>query len=161
MGLPAVEVGVAEGLFSRDMLTWGLPKLYMVDVWEQTTIPGDAGSPRAWHKANYDNTMRLVSPFGEKAVVLKGMSVNMAKYVPDNSLGLVYLDACHTYECVREDLTVWFPKLVKGGVMAGHDYMMPQYGVRQAVMEFCKGRYQIHITTEDQLKDAGFYFYAD
>lgn len=161
LSLPAAEIGVAEGLFSRDMLAWGLPKLYMVDVWKHTEIKGDASSPSDWHEANFVNARRLTEPYGEKAVILKGLSTEMVRHVPDNSLGLVYLDACHAYECVKADLHAWLPKLVKGGVMAGHDYLMPEYGVREAVMEFCKGKYTIHITTEDQKKDAGFYFYAD
>lgn len=162
LSLPCVEVGVAEGLFSRDMLAWGIPKLYMVDVWKHTEISGDGSSADEWHSANFKNAQKLVSSYGDKAVILKGLSTNMVRHVPDNSLGLVYLDACHTYECVKADLKAWFPKLVKGGVMAGHDYLMPKYGVREAVMEFCKEQnYQVHILTEDHKKDAGFCFYAD
>lgn len=159
LSLPAAEIGVAEGLFSRDMLAWGLPKLYMVDNWGR--IPGafgDGDSPDEWHFANYANAKKIVKPFGNKAVFLQGLSAEMANEVRDNSLGLVYIDACHTYECVTADLKAWLPKLVKGGIMAGHDYLMPEYGVYQAVKDFTRNKYQVHLIPENEKKDAGFYF---
>lgn len=159
LSLPAAEVGVAEGNFSRDMLAWGLPRLYMVDNWGR--IPGafgDGDSPNEWHETNLQNARKLVKPYGDKAVFLRGLSVEMAKEVPDNSLGLVYLDACHTFECVLADLTAWLPKLVKGGIMAGHDFLAPEYGVQGAIKVFTKGKYHVHLIPENEKKDAGFYF---
>lgn len=159
LNLPAAEIGVAEGLFSRDMLSWGLPKLYMVDNWGR--IPGafgDGDSPDEWHLKNMHEALNRVKEFGEKAVIKRGLSVEMAKQVTDNSLGLVYLDACHTYECVLADLTAWLPKLVTGGIMAGHDFLMPEYGVQGAVKVFTKGRYNVNLIPENEKKDAGFYF---
>lgn len=159
LSLPAAEVGVAEGLFSSDMLSWGLPKLYMVDNWGR--IPGafgDGDSPDEWHESNLANAKKLTEQYGDKAVILRGLSVEMAKQVPDNSLGLVYLDACHTYECVLADLTAWLPKLVRGGIMAGHDFLAPEYGVQGAVKVFTKGKYNVHLIPENHKSDAGFYF---
>jgi hypothetical protein len=159
LGLPATEVGVAEGNFSRDMLSWGLSKLYMVDNW--ATIPGaygDGASDQAWHDQNFTNALKLVKPFGGKYHILRGLSVDMAAHIPDAHLGLVYLDACHTYECVLADLEAWFPKLVTGGIMAGHDFLMSHYGVQQAVLDFTKGKYKVHLIPEDEKKDAGFWF---
>jgi hypothetical protein len=31
---PAAEIGVAEGHYSLEILQWGVPRLYMVDLWE-------------------------------------------------------------------------------------------------------------------------------
>lgn len=159
LSLPAAEVGVAEGLFSRDILSWGVSFLYMVDNWGR--IPGafgDGDSPQEWHDKNYSDAVNRVLPWQEKVKVLKGLSVEMAKLVPDESLGLVYLDACHTYECVTADLEAWLPKLVPGGIMAGHDYLMPEYGVKEAVNDFAKSKYKVHLIPENQKKDAGFWF---
>ena len=49
-------------------------------------------------------------------------SADAAKTVPDDSLDFVYLDARHDFNGVFEDLSVWWPKLKMGGILAGHDY---------------------------------------
>jgi hypothetical protein len=48
----------------------------------------------------------------------------------------VYIDAAHDYDSVRDDLAAWYPRLVSGGLIGGHDYTEPWPGVRQAVDEF-------------------------
>ena len=61
-------------------------------------------------------------------------SVRGAATYQDASLDFVFLDADHTYESVLADLRAWFPKIKKGGVLAGHDLGHPEYpGVRMAV----------------------------
>jgi hypothetical protein len=35
---------------------------------------------------------------------------------------LVYIDACHTYECVKADITHWLPLTKK--IISGHDYYL-------------------------------------
>lgn len=152
------EIGVAEGYFSADMLSWG-GKVYMVDVWETSNFPGDAGSDQQWHNLNYQAAMSRVKKYGDKAIVLRGPSVRMAQYVPDHTLDMVYLDACHAYQCVLDDLNAWFGKVKAGGLIAGHDYMMPQYGVYDAVNLFCSQHNFRPVTiVEDKNEDAGFYF---
>jgi hypothetical protein len=159
--LPAVEVGVAEGYFSRDMLAWGLSKLFMVDNWGPIPgVTGDGSYSQAWHDKNFTAATERVKPFGKKAVILRGLSVEMSKLIEDDSLGLVYLDAGHSYEAVRSDLHAWFPKLKKGGVMAGHDYLNADYGVFSAVNEFAAANgYSVITMKEDKDEDAGFYFF--
>lgn len=153
------EVGVAEGLFSADILRWPAGKLFMVDNWAIIpTQTGDGASPKEWHDKNYQDAMNRVEPFKERVEVLRGISWDMAAKVQDESLDLVYLDAGHSYDCVKRDLEAWFPKLKKGGVMAGHDYLNTAYGVKQAVLEFCKGKYQVNVLLENKDVDAGFYF---
>lgn len=155
----ACEVGCAEGNFSRDLLEIGMQKLFMVDAWEHIPdVRGDGNYDQRWHDANYMEALRKVSAYGDKAVILKGKSVEMARGVEDDSLSLLYLDADHSYEGVMSDLIAWFPKVAKGGVVAGHDYLSPDYGVNQAVAEFCADKYEVHLIEEDRPEDAGFYF---
>jgi cephalosporin hydroxylase len=58
-------------------------------------------------------------------------SVVAAKQFEDNSLAFVYLDASHDYESVLADIKAWWPKIKKGGVLAGDDWKWG--GVRYAV----------------------------
>lgn len=166
LGLPmvAVECGVAEGFFSADLLRLGIEKLYSVDVWQTIkNQKGDASQPQEWHDKNYSDTLLRLKEYGDKSIILKGMSHEMAKMVPDNSLGLASLDGDHSKEGVMTDLNAWFPKLVKGGIMASHDYMMSEYGVRQAFEEFCSKNAsqvsKIYLLMENKREDAGGYFF--
>lgn len=157
----AAEIGVASGFFSRDLLTEGIELLYSIDGW--TTIngqKGDGGFDQNWHDDNYQSTIKLLKPFGEKSVILRGMSTDMATQIPDNSLGMVHLDGDHSYAGVISDLYTFYPKLVNGGIMSGHDFMMTHYGVERAVTEFTN-RLGIKVFTikENKPEDAGFMFY--
>lgn len=150
-GLPkkAVEVGVAEGRFSKELLDSGFEFLYLVDIWEQIPfIDGCASFEDEWHTNNY---LQVVRQFGDnvRVSILKGFSHKMASYVDDESLGLVYIDSDHTYQGCKSDLKIWWPKLCSGGVMALHDYGNADYGVKRAVIEFMKGEENINIIQED------------
>lgn len=49
---------------------------------------------------------------------------------------LIFIDAGHFYENVRDDIAAWNPLLRKGGVICGHDYgHVPDCGVVRAVDE--------------------------
>lgn len=156
----AAEVGVAEGNFSKDLLNMGFTKLYMIDNWATIEgVKGDANFGQEWHDANFEKAKQQVLLFGDKAVILKGLTKEMASQIPDNSLSLVYLDAGHDYTSVWHDLKAYLPKLKVGGIMAGHDYLNTAYGVHDAVNDFLKGTgIEINLIPEDKNEDAGFWF---
>lgn len=158
LSLPGAEIGVASGVFSLEILQWGISKLYMVDVWEESPdIRGMASDPKTPHTQNYLDAKNRVN--GYNAVLMKGLSVEMAKEIPDNSLGFIYIDACHYYDHVMADLNAWVPKLVYGGVCGLHDYGERNYDVKQAVHEFAVGKYKIHELIEDgKPENIGAYF---
>ena len=64
---------------------------------------------------------------------LKDFAKNAAYKFPDKSFDFIFLDAEHTYGCVKNDLETWYPKLKDNGIFAGHDY---NNQVKQAVDEF-------------------------
>ena len=60
-------------------------------------------------------------------------------------LDFVYIDAQHHYEAARDDIETWYPKVRKGGILAGHDYLEGEreagyFGVKRAVDEFVARR---------------------
>jgi predicted O-methyltransferase YrrM len=66
----------------------------------------------------------------------------------DESLDFVYIDANHTYESVKEDITLWLPKVKKGCYIGGHDYKQRKYyGVEKAVLELLGEPEQTFIDT--------------
>lgn len=68
---------------------------------------------------------------------IEGDSVEAAQQVADESCDFVFVDAAHEYEPVIADLAAWWPKVKKGGIIAGHDY--PHAPVAKAVHKFFKG----------------------
>lgn len=157
------EVGVAEGNNSWFMVnTWPIKLLYCVDAWQTLDQRGDGSLPQVWHDQNFDKFFDRMMPMVDsgKVKVLRGLSVEMAKQVPDESLDLLYLDGDHNYEGVKADLAAWFPKVKPGGVISGHDYMnVSDYGVNRAVNEFCEANhYQPIVIPENNEMDASFYF---
>lgn len=63
-------------------------------------------------------------------------SVEAAKTFDNDSLDVVFIDAEHTYEALKNDINAWLPKVKQGGYIAGHDYSSGWPGVVRAVHEF-------------------------
>lgn len=156
------EIGVAEGNFSKDLLDAGVDRLFMVDYWGHIPgVTGDGNFQQWWHDNNYQMAFNKVQPYGWRAKLLRGMSVDMADSVPDESLDMLYLDAAHYYEGVMADLKAWYPKVKSGGIIAGHDYLCKDYKVKEAVGDFILYRMievEVHVIPENNENDASFYF---
>ncbi len=60
-------------------------------------------------------------------------SVDAAQLFADGSLDFVFIDGAHDYANVRADVRAWYPKVKRGGVIAGDDASWP--GVRIGVQE--------------------------
>ena len=65
---------------------------------------------------------------------IKKYSLDASKDFEDGFFDVVYIDACHDYECVIEDIKAWYPKVKVGGILAGHDLGHPP--IMKALNEF-------------------------
>jgi len=61
-------------------------------------------------------------------------SIDAIKYFKDNSIDMVFVDSDHAYESVVSDIKNWWPKIIKNGILSGHDYN--NLDVKRAVNEF-------------------------
>jgi len=52
-------------------------------------------------------------------------SLDASNKFADSTLDFVYVDGCHQYESVLQDMSIWWPKIRPGGILAGHDYVTP------------------------------------
>jgi methyltransferase family protein len=157
--LVAAEVGVAEGLWSINLLQQGIEKLYLIDIWESVPfLEGCASWDQEWHDKNYE-TVKEKFKDHPNVIILKGFSYKMANEIPNETLGLVYIDAAHDYNSVKSDIETYWPKLVIGGIMAFHDYANPEYGVWRAVKNFAHdNNREINMLKEDgELVNIGCY----
>ena len=154
-----IEVGVQEGVFSQHILkNWTGKKLYLVDCWRHQKEYADI--------ANGDHNVQLncmaktfmnVYGFEERAVMLREMSLDAANLFQDGFFDFVFLDADHKYEAAKKDLEAWYPKVKKGGIFCGHDYLdsfsennqNADFGVKQAVDEWALAhKLTIDVTSE-------------
>ena len=67
--------------------------------------------------------------------IIRALSADAAKLIPDNSVDLVFIDADHTRIGCAADILAYWPKLKVGGVMLGHDYCERLHGVIEAVAD--------------------------
>jgi len=136
------EVGVFTGKMSEILLQRPDLTLYMVDAWDSAAYQGDTtGQWIADISQDKQNEHRRAAEervgfAGERAKIIAKRSVDAAKDIPDGSLDFVFIDADHSYEACIEDLKTWHPKLKPSGVLCGHDYGDPAFGVTKAVEEF-------------------------
>ncbi len=66
---------------------------------------------------------------------LVGRSVAMADLFARESVRFCFIDAGHSYENVHADITAWYPKMRRDGLLAGHDWYSGE-PVRRAVTDF-------------------------
>ena len=173
-----VEIGVFKGQFSKEILSRWNGTLYMVDVWRPLGEEYEDASNHSVHVNAYAETMERIKGLEERGIMIRANSKSASEIFPDESLDFIYIDANHAYDFVAEDIKLWFPKLKKGGIFAGHDYIDmdwysdtvyapngkdkyiylnsdegPVYagifGVNPAVDEFCKeNNYILEVTGE-------------
>jgi len=136
-----VEIGVGKGAYSYAiLLNNGLKLLYSVDNWDDSAIKAKAE--------------RTLDRFGDRNEILHTTSEEASKRFSNGSLDFVYIDADHTYESIKRDLELWYPKVKKGGIFAGHDYIdrvckYGTFGVKSAVNEMVdKHKQELFITKE-------------
>jgi len=135
-----VEVGVQDGYFSQEILKNWKGELKCVDRWDR--------------EDQYNNARMNL---GEDRLV-RGDSADSAKLFKAGSLDFVFIDAGHQYEEVKRDLEAWFPKVRKGGVFSGHDYVLyGDFGVIKAVDEFAKSKgYKVELTDQEMWEGFNF-----
>jgi predicted O-methyltransferase YrrM len=63
------------------------------------------------------------------------LSWSAAVYYEDSSLDFVFIDAKHTYDCVKADIEAWRGKVKPGGIICGHDFSQAYKGLILAVTE--------------------------
>ena len=80
--------------------------------------------------------LRNIAPVAHVIRAIRSPSLEASKLYLDRSIDFVFIDADHSYESVRADIAAWFPKVKRGGVIAGDDYGGAWYGVKRAVDEY-------------------------
>lgn len=83
--------------------------VYCVDLWN---------GPKVWQAWRRN----LRQWFPERVIPLRMRTSEASELFPESSLDLVFVDADHHEASVYEDLSLWWPKVAPGGILAGHDW---------------------------------------
>jgi len=133
-----VEVGTWKGMSAAYMAVEIINsgkniKFDCVDTWD--FVPSQTEIPEHQFENLYETFLNNIEPVKHQIKPVKALSWDGANYYTDKSLDFIFIDAAHDYESVKKDINAWFPKLKKGGVIAGHDYTWCD-DVKKAVHEF-------------------------
>jgi predicted O-methyltransferase YrrM len=115
-----VEVGVYQGATSARLAAAMAPGgcLWLVDPYVLATRTERA----LGFSLNERLARRAVRPFGHRVRFLRQLSLAAASSLPlAVPADLIFLDADHTYEAVRDDFLAWAPRLAPAGTIALHD----------------------------------------
>lgn len=135
-----VEVGSLEGI-STLLFASCVDTVYSVDCYDYT-VPETGRIPS--HDQMFVEAERM---FIERTkdvpniIKIRKTSVEAAKDFPDGSLDAVYIDAEHDEDNVRLDIKTWRKKIKPGGILSGHDFVLPH------VEKILREEGFIHITT--------------
>jgi predicted O-methyltransferase YrrM len=141
-----VELGVWKGhsiSYLADQCRGWEPKIYAVDLWEDVYSFSKQGGYKKPHTKDeqipriYQEYNKTLKKTGTRHLIedIKGYSWEVARQFDDDTIDFVFIDADHAYESVCKDIQAWLPKVRKGGIIAGHDYVDSWAGVVQAVDE--------------------------
>ena len=126
-GKCVVEVGVFEGDFANTLLGFSPERLWLVDCWE---------NQKGSYESDPFNTLNLPAMFAgvvqrfqgcNSVSVLRAYSLEASRLFVDGHFDTVYLDADHSEAAVYADILAWWPKVRRGGYLAGHDFLDEQH----------------------------------
>jgi predicted O-methyltransferase YrrM len=130
------EIGVLNGDTSHFLLR-AFPELTLLSI--DPYLPYDeVADERSLERMKlYERTaMQRLEEFGNRSVMFKATSLDVAVELAPGVIDFAFIDAIHSYEATRDDMNAWFPKVRSGGLLAGHDFRWT--GVGKAVEEFCE-----------------------
>lgn len=132
--LKIAEIGVYKG---RCTAIWNVILINEGIEYDYYAIDHFLGSSE--HNKNFDYyqvSLDNLKPIIDKINLIKNDSVSESKNYDDEYFDIVYIDASHEYEYVKEDILSWLPKVKNGGIICGDDYHPVWHGVIKAVDEF-------------------------
>jgi hypothetical protein len=135
------EIGVQEGAFASVIRSEWKGHLFLIDCWESQHEGYYDSANHLPHEHFYEKVKSL---FGhdEKTEIVKAYSPQAANDFPDGFFDWVYIDANHSYDACLADIRGWYPKVRRGGMLCGHDFVdadffYGKFGVKSAVNKFC------------------------
>ncbi len=131
------EIGAFRGGFSRDILDVWTGELFLIDIWDQVSIKEYADKSNQSADQTILKCVESINKDSNRCAMIRYSSRQSACFFPDESLDFVFIDANHKYDYVKEDIETWYPKVRKGGLFCGHDYITGSFLDWFADGKFC------------------------
>lgn len=132
-----VELGVFCGRTALQM-AWGAQAGHGAHVWgiDAWDLDGNVYGPPFTDPATRERAYQNITDLGfdPHVSLVQAFSVDIANDWGALPVGLLFIDADHSAEGARRDITSWAPNLAPGAVIAVDDYGHPDWpGVAEAV----------------------------
>lgn len=140
----AVEVGVDKAAFAVQFLkSWKGNRMNLIDPWAPLPECPEIVRER---ESDYQLALAALAPFNWRVEIRRCTSEEAARQCTA-PLSFVHLDANKSQTAA--DIALWWPHIVHGGILAGHD-VGPEYPeVLRAVREFaCKESLTVYLTRD-------------
>lgn len=116
-----VEIGVEFGSYSEEICIANPQlKLYSIDPWKAYPTYREHLT-QSKIDSIYEAAKLRLKPYNCK--IIRDFSEKAYKKFDNESVDFIYIDGNHEFLNVAQDIALWMPKLKKGGIMAGHDYI--------------------------------------
>ena len=131
MGLSSLLI--ASGLYCSGNIT---SKLYCVDTWEGSEEHQGLNIVKSG--GLYDIFLKNINESGLATLIrpLRMTSSEASRLFEDEYFDFVFIDGDHSFEGCYEDLTAWYPKVKRDGILLGHDCYCDIFGVKKALEKF-------------------------
>ena len=137
--LMVAEVGVADGRNAFRMLKeLEIERLYLIDSYPNY-MDGLCVRKGELQEAYYNAMFINMQSYLSKVTMITRDSLYAATLFKNEFFDFVYIDGNHSYSQCKKDIEAWWPKVINGGILSGHDIGHVDYpGVAKAVEEFAK-----------------------
>ncbi len=130
-----LELGVQRGIFAKETLSrWpSCEEYHLVDLWAPQENYRDIANvgQKAQDLILREAMDRLEEWWDAKIRMCRNYTSVCARGFEEGYFDYIYVDARHDYKGVWEDVNAYWPKLRRGGIMAGHDYVTQNDGPAQ------------------------------
>jgi hypothetical protein len=135
--ISGIEVGVLDGYNARSMLKiLNIEKLYLVDLYGKIEYEeGNTAGETIDYSEHYKIAKNNLKEYEFCTNFIRKKSTDAIHDISEK-VDFVYIDACHDYKSVLEDIKTYYPILKSGGIIGGHDFCPRYPGVARAVNEF-------------------------
>ena len=134
--LTLVEIGSYRGESASIFLNSGkFYNIYCVDPWDNCYDINDfAGFTNMKSvEKDFDNRFEKDS----RIIKVKGTIETLIKKYPQLQPDVIYIDGCHTYDAVKNDLIMTIKHLHPKLAICGHDFSDTFPGCKAAIIEIC------------------------